>query len=216
MRRASAPPPDLEAVWWPLRLVGIAGIAAFLAMTLTPLPNLAARALAVRAEVAPADAIVVLSGTVAPDGTLSGESLQRAVGGIRLERQGLAPLLLMSGVVEGAGADEAAARARLARDLGVPAGRILTMPSVHTTRDEASRAREILRPLGVRRILLVTNSFHLARARAVFERADFEVLPAPADTRSLDATRPGARLALTLLVARETLARAYYRLSGAL
>jgi uncharacterized SAM-binding protein YcdF (DUF218 family) len=183
-------------------------------MAFTPLAGLLARALAGPSTVAAADAIVVLASMVGPDGTLSSESLRRTLGGILLERRGLAPLLVLSGSTEPGGRSEAEARARLAGDLGVPAERLLTLAGVHTTRDEAARAAALLHPRGVRRILLVTSSYHIGRASGVFERAGFEVLPAPADGLSHVPSRPGSRLALAWLVSRELAARAYHRLAS--
>ena len=195
------------------RAVGLLAVAAFLGFAFTPLANVLARPLAARPAAGPADAIVVLASGLNPDGTLTAESLQRTIGGILLLRQERAPLLLLSGGVHSAGGSEADVRARLGRDLGLAPREILTMAGVNSTRDEAVRAGQLLRPLGVRRILLVSNAVHLVRARRVFEHAGFEVLAAPTGDLSREAARPGGRLALARLVAREVVARLYYRLS---
>jgi uncharacterized SAM-binding protein YcdF (DUF218 family) len=110
--------------------------------------------------------------------------------------------------------EEASVRAALARELGVPTPAIVTL-ATWTTREEAERAREALAPRGVRRVLLVTDSDHLLRAGGVFERAGFDVLPAPADGSPHDST-PENRLYLARDVAEELVARALYRLSGSL
>lgn len=60
----------------------------------------------------------------------------------------------------------------------------------------------------------MTDSQHMARARPLFERAGFEVLPAPVDEISDTAEAPESRLKLMRRVAEELLARLYYRLAG--
>ena len=47
------------------------------------------------------------------------------------------------------------------------------------TRENALRAYEVLAPLGKTRILLVTNDWHMARSVKQFEKAGFQVIPAP-------------------------------------
>jgi uncharacterized SAM-binding protein YcdF (DUF218 family) len=83
-----------------------------------------------------------------------------------------------------------------------------------TTREEAVRLRATLGLRGVRSILLVTDSQHMLRAQGLFDRAGFEVLPAPADDFSSAATEPEERLRLMRRVGQEILARLYYRLAG--
>jgi uncharacterized SAM-binding protein YcdF (DUF218 family) len=200
-----------------MRVLGLAAVVLFLVTAFTPLANVASRALEARERLEPADAIVVLATAVFPDGTLTDSSLRRALHGVLLHRRNLAPLLVLTGIVlpEG-GADEAAARARLARTLGVPAEAVVTVSGVQTTREEARRATAVLRPRGVRRVLLVSDAQHLIRARALFARAGFEVLPAPVDQLPADTTTPAARLHLTQEVLQELLARLAYRLAGQL
>ena len=74
--------------------------------------------------------------------------------------------------------------------------------------------KALLQPRGVRKILLVTNSLHMGRARGVFERAGFEVLVAVADNISNTADSPESRLSLMYRASKEFLARIYYRIAG--
>ena len=55
----------------------------------------------------------------------------------------------------------------------------------------------------------------MARARGVFERAGFEVLPVPADDMVLVlSAKPEDRLHLSRWIAQEFLARVYYTVAG--
>ena len=197
-----------------LRALGGAALALFAAVAFTPLTNVLYRALVPPAgPPEPAAAIVVLGAGV-DNGVLSDSSLRRALGGVALFRQGLAPLLVMLGPGGGAGLSEAEVRVRLAQDVGVPAGALVGDPRGRTTRDEARVSWEILAPRGTRRILLVTGSAHMPRAAALFRRAGFEVVAAPVDDEPGGTARPQARLDLARSLLRELLARAYNRAAG--
>lgn len=195
------------------RALGLAGLALLLACAFTPLAPAIAGWLGSAPRIEPAEAIVVLGADVLPDGSLGGASLRRTIHGIRLYRRGLAPILIFSGSPARQGRPaEPAVRAALAEELGIGAPVVLTM-TAWTTQEEAAHAAALLRPRGVRRILLVTESQHLVRAVGVFERAGFEVLPAPADGTP-GAGHPEARLELTREILEELLARLLYRLRG--
>jgi uncharacterized SAM-binding protein YcdF (DUF218 family) len=160
-----------------------------------------------------ADAVVVLGSGVMPEGELNDNSLRRTVHGIRLLRRGLAPRLVLLGPPY-QGVVEAEVRARYAADLGVPAEALVVEPGGLSTRDEAAL---VARRLGAgRSILLVTGLNHMPRARPVFEHAGLAVAAAPVLEDSARTARPQARLALARALAQELLARAYYRLRGAL
>lgn len=196
------------------RLLGLAGVALFIASAFTPLPNLLSRWVATPSRLEPAEAIVVLGGGVQPDGVLSNGSLRRALLGIKLHRKGLASFLVFSGPAEDEGSVEAAVRAELARELGILPEVILTETKARTTRQEAVRVGALLRPRGVRRILLVTDSQHMARARGLFEGAGFEVFAAPADDLSDRVYWPEERLRLMRRILQELLAGLYYWMAG--
>jgi len=196
------------------RLLGLAALAVFLTSAFTPLPNLLSRWLTIPRRLEPAEAIVVLGTRLSPDWELSAASLYRARYGIALYRRGLAPLLVLTGPARGEGPAEATVRAKFARELGIPAEVILTEAGGRTTREEAVRVGALLRPRGVRKILLVTNSLAMARARGVFERASFEVLAAPPDDLSKTSGEPELRLGLMRQILEELIARLYYRVAG--
>jgi uncharacterized SAM-binding protein YcdF (DUF218 family) len=69
----------------------------------------------------------------------------------------------------------------LMQEWGVPAEAILVEDRSLNTRENALFSFELLRARQIRRILLVTSATHMPRAAAVFRKAGFEVIPAPAD-----------------------------------
>ena len=196
------------------RVLGLAGTVLFLAVAFTPLPNLLSRHWGTPSRPRPAEAIVVLAAGVRGDGALTDSSLRRALHGISLHRKGLAPLLVFTGPSHANGLSEADIRAGLARELGTSPDVILTEPRGLMTRDEAIFVRVLLQPRGVRRILLVTDSQHMSRARALFERAGFEVFPASIDDVSGREAGPEQRLRLMRWVMKEFVARLYYWVAG--
>lgn len=154
---------------------------------------------------AKADAIVVLGGGLQPplaprravEVTDAGD---RALEAARLWHEQRAPRVVTVGGSFDSAATQAALAAELLRLLGVPAGAILEQPGPLTTREEAASLRELLEPMGVRRILLVTSALHMRRAAGWFEAQGFDVVPAPTDFIATSASqRPLAVEALTLL-----------------
>jgi uncharacterized SAM-binding protein YcdF (DUF218 family) len=195
-----------------LRLLGACACAAFVVCAFTPLSDLARDRMRAAPQLEPADAIVVLGASVDREGVLNGNSLRRAVEGMLLYRRGLAPVVLFMGAAY-SGPSEAEVRADLARRLGLPVEAVLAESRALTTREEAQRARARLSARGGRRVLLVTGELHVARAAAAFRRAGLTPLAAPVPELSA-AHRPEDRLAVMEAVARESLARLYYRIAG--
>lgn len=196
------------------RLLGFLGVAFFFVSAFTPLPNMLSRRIGSPSRVEPAEAIVVLGAGVWPGGVLSDNSMRRALQGILLQRKGLAPLLIFSGPPRDEGPAESEIRAKLAQDLGISPGVILTEVEARTTREEAVRSGMLLQERGLRRILLVTDAHHMVRARVLFEQAGFEVLPAPAVEFSDRTSSPEGRLRLMRRIVQELSAWLYYRVAG--
>jgi uncharacterized SAM-binding protein YcdF (DUF218 family) len=185
----------------------------FVLVAFTPLPDLLNTWTLTPAKIEPAEAIVVLGGYVRANGALADASLRRAIEGMILHKKGLAPLVAFSGPANGVGIVEAEVRAAMARVFGIPATVILTEPLARTTREEAIRMAALLQPLGVRRILLVTDMPHMARSQRLFENVGFVVHAAPVDARSW-AESPEGGMILMRQVTQEILARLYYRVAG--
>jgi uncharacterized SAM-binding protein YcdF (DUF218 family) len=196
------------------RFVGGGGIVVFFLSAFTPVPNLMDHWLSVPARIEPADAIVVLAAGVDEDGALTINSMRRVLRGIALYKEGLAPLLVLSGPrAADAGRPEAEVRAQLARDMGIAPSAVLMLTTARTTRAEAIELEHILPARGVRRILLVTHAEHMDRAQRLFARAGFEVLAAPV-LEYYDASAPEDRLALARGALQEMGAQLYYRVAG--
>src|SRR5215471_11748271 len=183
-----------------IRGLGILIIIACLIVALTPVSNFAGKKFAILPDKKPADAIVVLGAGLMNAGSLQDESLRRVIAGIDLYKQGLAPLIVLSG---GARRDdmqhtEAQQRSILAQTMEIPAEAILKEETSNTTREEAVRISRL----------------HMHRAKAVFESAGLEVFPATSDDYSVSAISAKDRLWLASRIIEESAALAYYRLAG--
>ncbi len=124
-----------------------------------------------------ADAIVVLGADAWEPCGPSLSSVRRTFKGVDLLREDRAPLLVFTGGVTEAsrGIPVAGVMGDLARRLGVPDVSIFEEKESRNTWENAQLARQLLRPRGVRRVLIVTDSIHMRRAEACFLRAGFEV-----------------------------------------
>jgi uncharacterized SAM-binding protein YcdF (DUF218 family) len=135
-----------------------------------------------------AQAIVVLSAGVRDRSWLgldpepSEGSLERMVTGVILWRTTGIPLIVVGGNGDPAktGVSEAAAMAKAALRLGVPAKEITIESSARNTL-ESARAVKRMVPGG--RIILATSAYHMKRAAAMFRKQGFAVVPAPAGYR---------------------------------
>ena len=150
---------------------------ALTAPLLHPPPALAAaRVQALRG--APATAIVVLGGGMEPrapeygTASLRYSSLERLRYGVWLGRQTGLPVAFSGGVgwAQPGATPEAQVAARIAAD---EFGRPLkwTEDQSRDTRENAARSLALLRPAGIRHIVLVTHGWHMPRAQHAFEAA---------------------------------------------
>jgi uncharacterized SAM-binding protein YcdF (DUF218 family) len=143
------------------------------------------------------DVVVVLGAALGPDGDLGPALAERVLVGVEAWRRGAAPMLIVTG------AREAELMKRRALKLGVPAEQILLEPTALTTRDNALACAAIMRAHGMARALVVTQSYHRARAVAAFRRVGVEAEAA----EFVGPTRLKWHL-------RELVARAVYRARG--
>jgi uncharacterized SAM-binding protein YcdF (DUF218 family) len=110
--------------------------------------------LVIESPISQADAILVLGG----------ESQARPITAARLYREGVASKIFIIGT----GDHETNRRALLSG--GVPENRITIERESKSTLENADFAKPLLEAAGVRRVLLVTSSFHDRRALATFQQ----------------------------------------------
>lgn len=110
--------------------------------------------LVIESPIPQADAILVLGG----------ESQARPITAARLYREGVASKIFIIGT----GDHETNRRALLSG--GVPENRITIERESKSTLENADFAKPLLEAAGVRRVLLVTSSFHARRALATFQQ----------------------------------------------
>lgn len=147
-----------------------------------------------------ADAIVVLgAGRERGDPAWGGAdqpgylALERMRYAAQLAKASGLPLLTSGGLHYGTPPSEAQLMAeRLQRDFGVPVA--WQEDASRTTWENATFSAKVLQPLGIKRVVVVTQAWHMQRSRWSFERAGFEVVPAPVGSLGRDHARPFAGL----------------------
>ena len=193
------------------------GLATLLALSLSPVSYLLLRLAddspPVRLEDArTAQAVVILGGGVrraaleyAGD-TLGRLSLERVRYGAKLARETGLPVLVSGGSVFGDTATEASLmRAALEQEFNVPVR--WAEDRSRNTHENAQLSAAILKRDGVQRVVLVIHGFDMRRARAEFNAAGVEVVPAPTQIPHISIAGP-----LDLLPSVVALQGSYYAL----
>lgn len=130
-----------------------------------------------------AQAIVILSGGLRRDApeyggdTLGRLALERTRYGAKVARETGLPVLVTGGAYGPTRPEAHVMRDVLEREYGVPVRWV--EDRARTTRENAQFTAQLLRPLGVERVVLVVHAFDVRRARLEFERAGLSVVPAP-------------------------------------
>lgn len=126
---------------------------------------------------APSDVIVVLGG--------GASTYRRAEHAAQLYKAGYAPVVLCSGgFVPGDPVSEADHCARAARRHGVPPAAILREETSRSTEENAIESAALLQARGWSTALVVSDDYHLLRARWMFERQGLTVRTSPAQATS--------------------------------
>jgi len=84
---------------------------------------------------------------------------------------GSGDIFVPTGGVRGSRPAEAEVMALLAADMGVPGHTILVESRARNTRENARFCLEMLAPLGIGRVVVVSDAWHLPRALMLFRRA---------------------------------------------
>jgi len=139
--------------------------------------------------------------------------------GAYLHRRTGKPLLVTGGHPKNTKLSEAEAMRRtLEQEFGVPVQ--WTEERSLNTRDNANYSFQTLQGEGIDRIILVTHASHMLRASAEFERAGFNVTPAPTKIHAelsfsyFDLLPSAAAMNSTARSLHEWLGRAWYYISG--
>lgn len=128
----------------------------------------------------PVDAIVVL-GAAQYNGRPSPVLQARLDHALALYRQGYAPLLVVTGGKQpGDVYTEADAGQMYLTARGVPASAILMESQSHDTWDNLNGVRTQLRQRGVKRLLIVSDGFHILRAKLMARKLGFTAYGSPA------------------------------------
>lgn len=112
------------------------------------------------------------------EGFPAGATLDRLLTGARLQKLTGLPLLVTGGKNDGYDPPEGAVmRDTLVHDFGVPVR--WAEIAARNTVENASLSAPMLHAAGVKTLFLVTNEFHMRRARVLFEAQGFDVVPVP-------------------------------------
>ncbi|MEZ6186632.1 MAG: YdcF family protein [Planctomycetota bacterium] len=162
MDTPTPPPPPRRRRWRRLLLLGAAP-------ALLPLGWLVGDGLV--DDSGAADVAVVLGNKVHPSGIPSQHLRERLERALALFREGRVQALLVSGGLGREGHQEADVMARWLIERGVPAERVLRDPHGNTTHDTALNAARIMGERGWTRALVISQYFHLTRAKLALRRA---------------------------------------------
>jgi uncharacterized SAM-binding protein YcdF (DUF218 family) len=175
-----------------------------------------------------ADAIVVLSGMLeineVGDSTyVEWGDPDRFFGGLALFKAGKAQKLVFTGGKMPWGKakkTEGEVLKEYAVSNGIPFEKIFVTKDVENTADEAVAVKELIGQS--ERIILVTSAFHMYRAKKLFEKKGFEVIPYKVDykasrkntTTLIDILPSAGNLELTETGIREVIGRIFYLVKG--
>ena len=138
-----------------------------------------------------AQAMVVLSSAVFPPSPpiptpiVGDDTAERCIYAAWLYHHGFEMPVLLTGGGMGKAAPYALHMKQLLMQQGVPAERIWIEDSARSTYENAANSAAMLRARNVRRILLVTEAYHMLRAELCFRKQGLEVVPAACGFRAV-------------------------------
>ena len=141
------------------------------------------------------DAVVVLSGMLSPfeyNGTLHVEwgDPDRFFAGIDLLKSGKAPTLIFTrGKMPWSNLPaEGELLKSKAVELGINESQILLSNIVANTSEEAEAVAQLISSNGIKRIVLITSSFHMPRAKLLFDKQGIDSVPFATDFKATGQT----------------------------
>ena len=130
----------------------------------------------------PVDAIVVL-GAAQYNGRPSPVLRARLDHALGLYREGVAPLVVVTGGVgRGDTTSEAMVGARYLRAHGLPADAVAAAGEGRTTKASMTAVAAWMKPRHIRRVLLVSDPFHMFRLRLEARRTALEAFTSPTES----------------------------------
>ncbi len=125
-------------------------------------------------------AAVILGARVYRDGTLSTALRDRVDRGVELFKDGVVRFLILSGGTDASGTSEPMAMATHAMRRSVPPGALIFDLGGNTTYDSARNCASIARDEGFDALIVVSQYFHNARVKLIFERSGVRCYTVPA------------------------------------
>jgi uncharacterized SAM-binding protein YcdF (DUF218 family) len=125
------------------------------------------------------DAIVVLGAYVKPNGQASNALRNRAMHAARLYHRGLASHVITTGGLGDNPPAEALVSAAILRRNGVPSNAISSEVTSTSTWENAANAARICREKGWKRVIIVSEPFHLWRATRNFQKHGLTAYASP-------------------------------------
>ena len=129
----------------------------------------------------PYDCVLVLGCAVYEDGRLSPMLADRVSTGAELVQAGVSDTLLVSGDHRTDAYNEVDAMKRYAVELGIPSERVFQDHDGYSTYESIARLKQVF---GARRVVIVTQRYHLYRALYLAEKLGLEAVGVAADRQS--------------------------------
>ncbi len=146
---------------------------------------------------APADGILVL-GAAQVNGYPTKAFRARLDHALELYRQGHAPVVvLVGGTADPLEPTEAEVGAAYLAERGVPSSALIVVPEGRNTWHSLEAARPAMEQAGLHRLLVVSDGFHLFRAKQMLNDLGFQALGSPAPGSPI---RPGSALEFTYIL----------------
>lgn len=126
-----------------------------------------------------AQAIVVLGANVQPGGKCGPSLHARTEHAVALYHKKLAPLIIFTGGLGENAPAESVAASQLAHKLGVPTNAMLREETSTSTWENIGNASALCKARGISRVIVVSDGYHLWRARRNFAAHEIEAFPSP-------------------------------------